>query len=71
MHTLLGLDDGIASGNLNWADVFFLVGTILAVLSALCQVPHRADSSPPPWLGWGGTLLALAVGCAAFGLFLL
>lgn len=69
---MLALDNGIANGNFNAADVFFLVGCILAAIAALAAVPRHV---PPdgryvvgayaPVIGW------LALSCIGLGLFLL
>jgi hypothetical protein len=73
MTILLAVDDGLTNSNYNWADIFFLVGTILAVLAALTYIPRRTNLNDPPpaWFGWGGVLAALALASTAFGLFLL
>lgn len=72
MHTLYAVDDGIANGNLNWADVFFLIGTVLALLAALAAWPTATADHPGNAVArWLHVLLCLAVGCVAFGFFLL
>lgn len=78
---MLALDDGIANGNFNAADVCFLLGMIFGLLAVIVSFirsdrrhPAGVDAPPPargyisPWaapLGW------LAVASIAFGLFLL
>ena len=77
MNTLLlAVDDGLTNGNYNWADVFFLVGTIAAVLAALAYVTGNTttvDNNPPRYHyhAWAPALVAFAVGCIAFAFFLL
>jgi hypothetical protein len=66
VNTLIAVDDGLSSGNLNWADIFFLLGTILAVLGALAHSPLGEAVTKYAWV-----LLSLAVAFIAFGLFLL
>ena len=72
---LLAVDDGIANANYNWADVFFLVGAILAVFAGIAYAMGVTGTvSDPPHRGfhlWAPALVALAVGFTAFGLFLL
>jgi hypothetical protein len=78
-HLLLAIDDGWTNANYNWADLFFIVATALALLAAigyLTPVRTTADTNPPSHvhrgLGhWAAGLLALAVACAAFAWFLL
>ena len=55
----------IASGETDWADIFFLLGVIFAFLAVL--IHWRED----PVRGYWGALVAGAVGCIAFGLLLL
>ena len=78
MNTLLlAVDDGLTNSNYNWADIFFLASMILAVLSGLAYVTGHpvAEGRPANQWGryshWAAALLAFAVGCFAFGLFLL
>lgn len=78
MNVLLAVDDGLTNGNYNWADVFFIAATILAVLAAVIHavgVPApRDDVAGRPVYHYhhhSFTLLALAVACIAFGWFLL
>jgi hypothetical protein len=66
MSMLLAVDDGLANANYNWADIFFIIGAILAVLSALATTPVAAAVSK-----YAHILLALAVACISFALFLL
>lgn len=56
------VDDGISSGNLNVADLFFLIACILAFIGAVIAYPTKTL--------WA-TLVAAALGCLALGLFLL
>lgn len=67
--SVLAVDDGIAAGNLNAADIFFIIGAILGLIAAVLMHPRPATAQP--WPISGLQLLSLAVGCAAFGLFLL
>ena len=74
MTTLLAVDDGIANGNLNWADVFFLVGAIFGALAGLAYalgITATVDNNPPRYHAWAPALVAFAVAFVAFGLFLL
>lgn len=79
MNTLLAVDDGLTNANFNAADIFFLIGTALAVFSGLAYatgvVGTPADpASPRPYAGfhqWAAALLAFAVASIAFGFFLL
>lgn len=63
---MIAIDDGIASGNANAADMFFLIGVILGFLAAvlgLIRDDRGADYAPV--LAWA------AIGCVALGLLLL
>ena len=76
MNTLLlAVDDGIANANFNWADVFFLVATILAVIAAVAYAsgvrPVGDNTVRVGWHAYAAALLALAVAGIAFALFLL
>jgi Na+/H+-dicarboxylate symporter len=51
----------IASDNTGWADVFFLVAVIAAVLSAVGSFGTNTLTK------YAGTLLSIAVAAAAFG----
>jgi hypothetical protein len=80
---LLAIDDGWTAANYNWADTFFIVGAVIALIAAFIYfagVPttRTANPDPPPhsgyhvrWHGWAPGLLALAVASVAFALFLL
>ena len=48
------------TGNTDWADVFFLIAVILAVLSAVGSFGSNMLTKHAGWL------LSLAVACAAF-----
>lgn len=63
---MIAVDDGISSGNFNAADVFFLIGAILGVVAAVCYAVVSV-----PAARWAPVALSVAVGFAAFGLFLL
>lgn len=56
----------IASGEVDWADIFFLIAVILAVIAALAYASRRTDALP-----WAPVLLSLAVACISFGWLLL
>lgn len=76
MHTILmAVDDGIVTANYNLADLFFLVATVLALIAAVAAYgPGPATTDAPRlhgWHHWTPALLALAVACTAFALFLL
>lgn len=69
---MFAVDDGISSGNLNAADIFFLLGVIFgfiaALLTAAAATPRTPASRVPSYasvFGWA------AVGCIAFGFLLL
>jgi hypothetical protein len=64
MSTLFAVDDGISSGNLNLADVCFLIAVVLAVISALAH--YRPASA-----GHAGWLLSAAVAAVALGFLLI
>jgi hypothetical protein len=77
-HLLLAVDDGWTNANYNWADLFFVVAAALALLAAfgyLTPVRTTADTNPPHRVHGlahlAAGLLALAVACTAFALFLL
>ena len=78
-NILLAVDDGITNANYNWADVFFLVATIAGALAALGYLVNPAivpDTTTPPTryyrrTHWAAALVAVAVACTAFALFLL
>jgi hypothetical protein len=57
---MIAVDDGITNGNLNWADVLFLIAAILFFVEALL----RASAKPEPTRGvlvpLGLTLIAIA-----------
>ena len=50
---LMAVDDGLTNNNWNAADIFFLIGLALAVISGLgyaagvATVAHREDDTPP------------------------
>jgi len=78
MNTLLAIDDGWTNANYNWADLFFIVATALALLAAfgyLTPVRTTVDAEPGHvhrgFAHWAAGLLALAVAATAFALFLL
>ena len=53
----------IASGEVDWADIFFLIGVILSIIAAVFFFT--------PTRQLGHFLLSLAVGCIALGFLLL
>ena len=61
----------IASGNLDAADIFFLIATILCVLGALLMIPRTAPDSAPGARAWAGTIAWIGVACIAFAFLLL
>jgi hypothetical protein len=63
---MIAVDDGLTSGNLNFADVMFLIGAIVAVLAAIFY-----GLVQPPVSRWAPVMLSLAVGFVAFGFFVL
>jgi hypothetical protein len=75
---LLAIDDGWTNGNYNWADLFLIVATALALLAAVGYLtPVRTTTTTDTGhvhrglAHWAAGLLALAVACAAFAWFLL
>lgn len=65
---MLGIDDGIWSGNLNAADIFFIVATVLLVVAAVLAFPRPAPSRASVY----STALAyLGLGCATFAWLIL
>ena len=79
MSMLLAVDDGLTNANYNWADIFFLVGAIAAVFSAIAYflgITGTVEPANPPrpyarYHQWAPALLAFGVACIAFALFLL
>lgn len=77
MTALFAIDDGLTNGNLNVADIFFLLGTIFGALAGLAYVagfPVAEGATPNQWhrySHWAAALVAFAVACIAFGFFLL
>ena len=70
VSALLGVDDGIAQGNFNLADVLFLIGAILIGLGALAAA--SANMNPPQTASKHAQALAYAGLClVAFGWFFL
>lgn len=55
----------IASGNVDAADIFFLIAVILAVIAGILAITKNAAGHLVQGLGW------FAVACAAFGLLML
>lgn len=62
---ILAVDDGIFSGHLDAADIFFLIAVIAAVLSAIGGFGANQLTKHAGWL------LSVAVACAAFAFLLL
>ena len=63
---MYAIDDGLTSGNFNAADIFWLIGLIVAVVAAILYAV-----TPHPVVKWAPVALSAAVACVAFGLFLL
>lgn len=61
--TIFAVDDGIWTGNVNLADVFFLFATILAVAATIA---YAVVPRSPAAARWAPVALSLAVACAAF-----
>lgn len=55
----------IFSGEVDWADTFFLIASIFAVIAAVLYA-----TAPRP-VSWAPVLLSAAVGCGFFGFLLL
>ena len=77
---IIAVDDGLTSANYNAADIFFLIGTALAVLGGLAYASGyvgatTADpTAPRPYARfhqWAAALVGFAVAAIAFALFLL
>jgi hypothetical protein len=80
---LLAVDDGLTNANYDMADVFFLIGMVLAILSGLAYATgfvgtvDVAPGNPPAprpyarYHQWAPALLAFAVASVAFSWFLL
>lgn len=79
MNTLIAVDDGLTNGNYNWADVWFLVAAIAAVLATVAYLVNPADvpntTTPPSryyrYTHWAAALVAFAIASIAFAWFLL
>lgn len=75
MNTALtAIDDGWTNANYNWADLFFVVATALALLAAVGYFTVAPPTGQPPTrrlAHWAAGLLALAIAATAFALFLL
>lgn len=63
---MIGIDDGIASGNLNAADIFFLIAVIVAVVAAALYAAVSVQTAR-----WAPVALCLALALTALGLLLL
>lgn len=63
---MIAIDDGITTGNLNAADVFFLIATIVAVIAAGLYAAVN-----PKTVRWAPVALALGLACVSLGLLLL
>jgi hypothetical protein len=63
---MFAIDDGITSGNLNAADVFFLIATIVAVAAGFLF-----GATAPTLHRWGSVALSLGLALVALGLLLL
>lgn len=75
---LLAVDDGLTNANYDMADVFFIIGVVLAALSGLAYatgfVGTVTEGQPRPYARyhqWAPALLAFAVASIAFAWFLL
>jgi hypothetical protein len=62
MPGLLGVDDGIASGNANAADIFFLIAAILFGIGAIIAYSVKT---------FYATLIAAGLACVAIAWLLL
>jgi hypothetical protein len=62
---MFAVDDGLINGNLNFADILFLVAAILAVLAAVLYTQGANV------IRWAPVLLSLAVAGLSFGWFVL
>lgn len=60
---ILGVDDGLFSGNANFADICYLIAVILFVIAALFQyrLPDRVYGAPLVTLGLAAVALGLLV----------
>ena len=71
MNHLIAVDDGIAAGNYNAADICFLIAVIIFILAALITAApslNRPDGGPGRY---GTPLVYLGSACVALGLLLL
>lgn len=65
---MIAVDDGIASGNANLADIFFLVAVILFVIYALIGWAPRENVRDSRI---SSLLLGLGLACVAFAFLML
>lgn len=72
---MIAVDDGLVNGNLNLADVFFLVGAILLALAAILYLmahrPVPANGTARPAIWWHGFLVPAGLCLYGFGWFVL
>ena len=71
MNTLLAVDDGLVNGNLNFADILFLVATVLFVIAAVMSVPTRAAGSPVAGRAYVWVVGFIALACTTLAWFVL
>jgi hypothetical protein len=71
---MIAVDDGLVNGNLNLADVFFLVAGILFALAAILAYVYsrpRPNGAAVNVAWWPGVLTPLGLALVAFGWFVL
>jgi urea transporter len=66
----MSLLSAIVEGEVDWADFFFLLGAILAVIAAVLHYPGVPNRSAGPW-GFSGVLMCLAVASISTGFLML
>lgn len=68
---MIAVDDGIWAGNLDLADIFFLIGMILGFLAAVLSLMVRATAAGASPNRFAPTCAYAAIGCIAFGFMVL
>ena len=63
---MYAVDDGIWNGNLDFADICFLVAAVVGVIAAVLYIPRE-----PPRSTWAPSALSVAVALLALGFLVL
>ena len=58
---MLAVDDGIVNGNLDFADILFLIATVLFVIGAILSFPPSAPPATARSYVWVVGFIALAL----------